>query len=379
MKKFKSGTYQKHFTGTEAEYKTFLPESLFQDFTFEQKDSILLLEEANRLIGEINVYSKLIPDVDFFIAMHVNQEAVSSSKIEGTKTDIDEAILPKEEIDPERRDDWQEVQNYIKSMNYAISELENLPVSVRLIKQVHKILLSSGRGESKLPGEIRDSQNWIGGATVRTAHFVPPHKNELPNVLSDWEKFWHDSTLKIPVLVKVALLHYQFETIHPFLDGNGRTGRMLIALQLIERGFLEKPILYISNYIEKYRQDYYDKLDKVRTKNDWENWVRFFLEGVIISSKEGKKKFDDILRIKSNYEIKIEKLGKRITSARLLLFELYKKPIMSAYEVQSLLGVTYKSANSLVAELVRLKILYKKTESSRNRYFELRDYLKIFR
>ena len=375
MKKFKSGTYQKHFTGTEAEYKTFLPESLFQDFTFEQKDSILLLEEANRLIGEINVYSKLIPDVDFFIAMHVNQEAVSSSKIEGTKTDIDEAILPKEEIDPERRDDWQEVQNYIKSMNYAISELENLPVSVRLIKQVHKILLSSGRGESKLPGEIRDSQNWIGGATVRTAHFVPPHKNELPNVLSDWEKFWHDSTLKIPVLVKVALLHYQFETIHPFLDGNGRTGRMLIALQLIERGFLEKPILYISNYIEKYRQDYYDKLDKVRTKNDWENWVRFFLEGVIISSKEGKKKFDDILRIKSNYEIKIEKLGKRITSARLLLFELYKKPIMSAYEVQSLLGVTYKSANSLVAELVRLKILYKKTESSRNRYFELRDYL----
>lgn len=379
MSQFNAGKYQVYQKGTEAEFQAFSPTPLFQNYDFKDKSTLLLLEEANRLLGEMNAYSRLIPDVDYFIKMHVNREAVTSSRIEGTRTEIDEALLPKEEIDPERRDDWQEVQNYITAMNFATEELKKLPVSVRLLKNAHKILLTSVRGEHKLPGEIRDSQNWIGGSSIRTAHFVPPHKNDIPELLSDWEKFWHDSSLHIPVLIKIALLHYQFETIHPFLDGNGRVGRMFITLQLIERGFLDKPVLYLSDYFEQFRQSYYDSLDRVRTKNDWEGWVRFFLEGVIQTSKKGKKKFEDIITLRTHYDMKLISLGRRIPNSKRLLLAMFSQPFMSVADVQKVLSVTYKSANNLVADLVGVGILSEKTGYSRNRLFELKDYVTIFR
>lgn len=379
MNEFIAGKYKKYHQKSEAEYQAFLPNSLFQNYDFQDKSTSLLLEEATRLLGEMNAYSHLITDVDFFIKMHVNHEAVASSRIEGTRTEIDEIVLPKEEIDPERRDEWQEVHNYIEAMNSAIEELKNLPISIRLLKNTHKILLSSARGEHKLPGEVRDSQNWIGGASIRTAHFVPPHKDDVSSLLSDWEKFWHDNSVNVPVLIKIALMHYQFETIHPFLDGNGRVGRMFITLQLIERGFLDKPVLYLSDYFEEFRQSYYDALDQVRTKNDWEKWIRFFLEGIVKTSKKGKKKFEDIITLRAHYDAKIVTLGRRAPNARKLLIAMFSQPIMSVSDVQKVIEATYKPANDLVADLVGLGILSEKTGYSRNRYFELKDYVTIFR
>lgn len=379
MHNFKSGHFQINNQGKITEYKSFLPIKINRSFVIEDQSTIILLEEATRLLGEINAYSKLIPDVDYFIQMYVKSEAVSSSRIEGTKTGINEVILPEKEIDPEKIDDWREVKNYIDAMNWAVEELEHLPVSVRLLKKTHKILLSGVRGKYKLPGQIRRSQNWIGGSSIRTAHFIPPREEVLADLLSDWEKFWHNNSIKIPILIKIAIMHYQFETIHPFLDGNGRIGRLFITLQLIERGFLEKPILYISRYFEEYRQEYYDYLDRVRSQNELCPWVNFFLEGVIKTTTRGKEKFENIINLRQVYEQKIDTLGRKVPRAKKLLIHLFSQPIVSVNDVSSILGVQFKSANNLTQDLVKLGILEEKTGYSRNRLFELKEYVSLFK
>ena len=310
--------------------------------------------------------------------MHVKSEAVSSSRIEGTRTGIDEAILPEEGINPERRDDWREVKNYITAMNWAVAELQQLPVSVRLLKETHKLLLAGVRGKHKLPGQVRISQNWIGGSSIRTAHFVPPRHEEIDNLLSDWEKFWHNNSLHIPVLIKIAIMHYQFETIHPFLDGNGRLGRLFITLQLIERHFLDKPILYISSYFEEFRQSYYESLDKVRSGNELEAWIKFFLEGVIKTSTKGREKFENIILLRKQYEQKIDTLGRKVPRAKKLLLHLFSQPIVTVNEVSEILSIQFSAANNLVNDLVELHILEEKTGFSRNRLFEMKDYILLF-
>ncbi len=378
MNNYNPGQKQRHFWQKEYEYESFQPALINRKFDFSNSDIGTMLEEANRMLGELNAYARLVPDVDYFIQMHVKSEAVSSSRIEGTKTGIDEALLEEADISPERRHDWQEVQNYIKAMNYAIEELKTLPVSARLISQTHKILLSGARGEHKEPGRIRRSQNWIGGSTIRTAHFIPPHHDGLPALLSDWENFWHNKSLQVPVLIKIAIGHYQFETIHPFLDGNGRIGRLLITLQLIEKDFLNKPVLYLSSYFEKYRQAYYDSLDGVRDKGQLEQWIRFFLEGVIVTATKGKQTFEDIINLREKYEAKISRLGRKVPRARKLLLYLFSHPIVSVNEVADMLGVRYETANNLVADFERLHILTEMTGYSRNRLFRMGDYVALF-
>ncbi len=379
MNKYKAGKMVKHEENTPHQYEYFLPSLVNNDFILEDRKILIYLEEANRFLGELNAYGTLVPDVDFFIQMHVVSEAVSSAKIEGTKTGMDEALLSEEEIDPEKRDDWKEVNNYTIAMNDAIKNLNQLPVSVRLIKETHKTLLSGVRGEQKMPGNFRTSQNWIGGASINTAHFIPPHHTKIDELLSDWERFWHNQNLNIPILIKAAICHYQLETIHPFLDGNGRIGRLIISLQLMERGFLKYPVLYISDFFETHRQAYYDSLDRVRHDNDLEQWVLFFLEGIIETAQKSKKTFQNILTLREGFEEKILTLGRKAKRGKKLLRYLFSDPVVSVMDVQKYLEVNYATANSLVGDFVAIGILKEKTGFSRNRIFGMDDYIKLFR
>jgi Fic family protein len=373
FEEFKSGAYRQQY-----QYKSFLPEKINLEWTWEDPRINVLLGTASRLLGELNAYTHIIPDVDLYLKMHILKEANTSSKIEGTKTSIDEDILDRESIAPEKRDDWEEVQNYVKAMNSAITELEKLPLSLRLIRNTHATLLSGVRGEHKTPGEFRTSQNWIGAATIQGAAFVPPHQDDIQDLLSDFEAFLHNEEVNVPHLIRCALCHYQFETIHPFLDGNGRIGRLLITLYLVSNKLLHKPSLYLSAYFERNRGAYYDALTRVRESNDLGQWVRFFLEGVIETTEEGKRTFDAVLALVKEHDAIIVRLGKRASKARQLINRLYASPVISVNEVSELLKIKYYSANQLVNELVKNNILNEVTGYSRNRLFILHRYVELF-
>ena len=375
MSIFKAGVYKQQF-----QYKSFFPNLLNQNqIEIRDKKIFSLVEEAGNLLGKFNAYSSLFAEADFFIQMHVVKEATTSSLIEGTKTNIDEILLPKEEINPERRDDWQEVQNFIKATNFAITQLDKLPLSMRLINNAHEILLSGVRGKYKTPGEVRKSQNWIGGNSLKNATFIPPHYEDLPVLLTDLEKFWHNDEIDIPFLIKVAVSHYQFETIHPYLDGNGRIGRLLIILQFVEHGLLKKPTLYLSEYFEKNRVEYYDSLSRIRITNDLEQWLNFFLQGVIETSKRGVITFDKIINLQKNCQEKIATLGRRSELGNKLLKILFIKPIVNVNKIVQELDITFPTANAIISDFEKIGIFKEVTGFARNRLFSFVDYINLFK
>lgn len=370
---FKSGEFKKQI-----QYRSFSPAYINHLWIISSPEVNKLLAEANRLIGELNAFSQIIPDVDFFISMHILKEATTSSRIEGTKTNMEEALIKEEDINPEKRDDWAEVQNYIKAINYSIGELKTLPLSNRLIKNTHKVLLSGVRGKHKLPGEFRKSQNWL-GATLKDAVFVPPHHSELDDLMGDLEKFLNEDEFHIPHLIKIAIAHYQFETIHPFLDGNGRLGRLLITLYLVSNNVLRKPSLYLSDFFERNKNYYYNNLMTVRTSNNLVQWIKFFLVGVIETSKESIQVFKDILLLKSRIETeKLPSLGSKIENAHKLLKHLFQIPIVDGKFVAEYLEISAATANRLINQLIDLGILSELTGYKRNRKFIFREYFNIF-
>jgi Fic family protein len=355
-----------------------LPTIINDQWSWENQQINSLLEKAAIKLGELNSFSKLVPNIDLFIQMHVTKEAVISSRIEGTQTQIDEALLDEEEILPERRNDWKEVNNYIKALNGAIAELERLPISSRLIKQTHEILLDSVRGEHKQPGGFRSSQNWIGGSSPSDAVFVPPNHIYLNELMGDLENFIHNEDVFVPALIKIGIAHYQFETIHPFLDGNGRIGRLLITLFLVDQKILNKPLLYLSAYFEKNKSLYYDNLTFVRTKNDMTQWLKYFLVGIAETAEKSVTTLSKVIDLKANLEHNINlAFGKKSNNAIILLQFLFKKPVIYVNEVKAVTGLSYKAANDLVTDFVNVKILREMTGQSRNRVFLFDEYLNL--
>lgn len=293
---------------------------------------------------------------------------------------MDEALLPENEVKIERRDDWKEVRNYIKALNEAISCLEKLPISSRLIKTTHRLLLDSVRGEHKLPGEFRNSQNWIGGKSLADAKYIPPTHQLVGELMGDLEKFLNNDQIQLPALLKIAIAHYQFETIHPFLDGNGRIGRLLITLFLVKEGLLEKPLLYLSTFFETPKDLYYDNLSAIRTKNDMAQWIKYFLVGIEQTASLAVETLSSILEFKNETENLIRGTYRtRSTNAIIVFHRLLENPYTTIDQVASLCGITFTSASTLVKLLVKDGLLFEITGQSRNRLFVCEQYLNLFR
>ena len=373
IKEFQSGEYRQQY-----QYQSFLPSRVNHAWTLNDGDLLWLLSQADRKLGELNAFSQLVPDVDFFIRMHVSKEATTSSRIEGTQTNIEDALQKIENIAPEKRDDCEEVQNYVKAMNEAIAALAHLPLSGRLLKDTHRTLLQGVRGAHKLPGEFRSSQNWIGGASLKSAAFIPPHHEDVPDLMADLERFLNDQSQAVPDLLKIGIAHYQFETIHPFLDGNGRIGRLLITLYLVSTGLLVKPSLYLSAFFEQHRQLYYDNLSRARTHNDLGQWLKFFLEGIHQTSENSIQTFKAIIALRAECEQAVMALGKKTKLAQAALLWLYSKPIVDGQDLAAGLGVNISTALRLIDDLVRLGILRESTGFKRNRIFVFQKYVALF-
>jgi len=375
VEQFRAGKLEKSPAG----YNYFVPSKINQPWIWQDQDINELLEKAAIKLGELNSFARLVPNIDLFIQLHVTKEAVISSRIEGTQTNMDEALLNKADIAPEKRNDWQEVRNYVNALNTAIAELDKLPISSRLIKKTHKILLSSVRGEHKMPGEYRTSQNWIGGSSPADATFTPPHHDYIPLLMGDLENFLHNRDIKVPSLIKIAIAHYQFETIHPFLDGNGRIGRLLITLFLVDQKILAKPLLYLSTYFEKNKSLYYDNLTFVRAKNDMKQWLKYFLLGIAETAEQAVDTLAGVLQLKTELESKIiNNFGRKSKQGTMLLHHLFKQPIMAVKDVEALTGLSFKAANDLVSKFVKANILTEMTGQTRNRLFMFDNYINRF-
>lgn len=374
LEEYKSGEYVKM-----NDYKAFIPSKINYNWGWDDTKLDKLLAEANRQIGELNAYSLLIPNVDLYIKMHVKIEANKSSRIEGTRTTVEEDLLDVSDINPEKRDDWEEVQNYVKATNYGVERIrDGFPVCTRLIREMHEILMQGVRGEHKTPGEFRTSQNWIGGSMPSTAIYVPPPHTEVAECLSDFEKFINNEEIDTPDLVKIAILHYQFESIHPFLDGNGRIGRLLIPLYIQSKGMLEKSCLYISDYIERHKDTYYDMLTRVRSHNDMIGWIKFFLEAVIETSKTAKEKFRKVVELTMKMDKVIINLPIKAENAKKVINVLYNEPIINRKKLMEATDIKPSTLKDTVNVLLENNIIVETTGYSRNQVFAFQNYIDLF-
>ena len=364
-------------------YRAFYPAPLPPDPPIRFDDELRsLLSKADRALGRLDGSITTLPNPDLFVMMYVRKEAVLSSQIEGTQSSLQDLLSAEAKLfsDSTPRD-VDEVINYVRAMNHGLARLNELPVSVRLIKEIHAILLEDVRGHHRAPGELRRSQNWIGpaGSSIHEAVFVPPPPHVVPEALSQWEKFLHARD-NLPILIKIGLAHAQFETIHPFLDGNGRLGRLLITFLLTERGVLQKPVLYLSHYFKRHRNAYYEHLQNVRDRGDWEGWLAFFLRGVAKVSEEATETARRILQLREEHRSAIARhLGRAAGSGHLVLEHLYAQPLVTVKTVQDITKTSYQAANRLVARLVELGILQEITGHARNRRFLYATYIALFR
>lgn len=372
---FRAGSYENRY-----EYKAFLPVPVCHEWVIADPELADLLGRADRALGELNAFSQLIPDIDFFIRMHVAKEATQSSRIEGTQTNIEDAFKDADDLSPEERDDWSEVQNYIRAINFAIEALETLPLSSRLLRQTHAVLMEGVRGEHKQPGEFRVSQNWI-GVSLKNAVFVPPHHEHVPELMSDLERFLHADDIFVHPLIRIAIAHYQFETIHPFLDGNGRLGRLMISLFLASEELLHKPALYLSDYFERNKTAYVDHLMAVRQGDHLRDWLVFFLFGVEETARASASVFRSVLALKQRIERDVlpRFSARRQDNALALMRQLYARPVIDVKWAKEITGASTNTAAALVADLVSHGILVEITGQRRNRLFVFHDYLELFR
>lgn len=362
------------------DYKAFIPNEINHEWVWENKELNILLAKANKELGELNAYTSLIPNIDIYIRLHISNEANKSNRIEGTKTNIQEDMMKEEDISPEKRDDWLEVNNYIKALNHGINRIiiDDFPFTTRLLKELHAILLSGARGKYKTPGEFRTSQNWIGGTMPSNAVFVPPPIHTLHDLLSDFDKFVNNDDLFIPELIKVAIAHYQFETIHPFLDGNGRIGRILIPLYLLAKKELFKPCFYISDYFEKNRTEYYERLNNVRTKNDMLGWIKFFLTASIQTAQQAKNKFIRVIDLINNYNVYLRAYGKNSNNLGKIIDNMYIDPVTSIADLSKTTKLSIPTIQKYLDILIKDEKVVEITGNYRNRMFCLIEYFGIF-
>ncbi len=363
-------------------YKAFIPKALAPKPPLKiDSETIEMLSKADTAIGRLSGISETLPNPNLFVAMYVRKEAVLSSQIEGTEASLEDVLEYESENRPKTlANDVSEVVNYVRAMNYGLKRLNELPLSLRLIKEIHAELMEGVRGVGKNPGEFRRTQNWIGpkGCTLKNARFIPPPPHEMARALGDLEKYMH-SGLTYPLLMECGLIHFQFETIHPFLDGNGRIGRLLITFFLCFKGILKKPLLYLSHYFKQNRLEYYDRLMAVRDRGDFEAWIKFFLKGVFYVADEACETSHKIVNLQIEDKNRINKLYRKSSKAGILHEKLLDRPIVSIKDIAKMMGVTFPTANDMCAKLVKLNILKEITGKSRSRMFAYKNYLEILK
>lgn len=375
-KKIRKGSWVTSTAGGEI-VKAFMPSPLPpQPPIVLSPEDLDLMEQANRALGRLDGMATLLPDTSLFVYMYVRKEAVLSSQIEGTQSSLSDLLT--HELDEAAGvpfDDVVEVSNYVAAIQYGLSRLKKLPLSLRLLREIHSVLLSQGRGAEKSPGEFRKTQNWIGGTRPGNATYVPPPPERMMECLDKFEKFLHDLPTRTPLLMKAAMAHAQFETIHPFLDGNGRLGRLLITLLLCAEKALTEPILYLSLYFKQNRSEYYEKLQQIRTHGAWEEWLRFFFEGVLITSQNAVETARTTLELFEKDRIQIHQLGRTASSA-LQIYEMLKQtPIINTAKAKKHTGLAINTVTKAINNLIKLGIIKEITGRQRDRLFAYETYI----